>query len=308
MELEELKKIPITSLLSHLGYHPVHYYRGNTQYMYRSPLHEDTRPSFSVSVRKNIWNDFGLGKGGNVIDLAIELNGNCTFHKAVTWLEEQYSSMSSVPPEDRKTRQRVYLNPKRAEQSEFRDVRVEPLRHHALLSYLLNRGIPLDIAVRHCGEVHYTVYQKEYFGICFQNILGGMEIRNAFFKGCYKQKAPSVIPFLKGERTGSCCVFEGFMDFLSYLALERNGRGPMVVSEYCDCIVLNSTALVQKAIPFIEVYEHAYCYFDNDAAGYAAFESVRNRMSDKATLMSELYRDYNDLNDYLNNKPSRRKQ
>lgn len=307
METEELKKIPITSLLSHLGYEPAYKIKGMTQWMYHSPLREDKTPSFSVSTKKNLWNDLGSEDGGNVIDLAIALNGNCTFHKAATWLEEQYLSFSSdVVIEEKKVRNQSFFNPKRPTCSDFKDVRIEDLTHRALLSYMLNRGIPVDIGTRYCKEVHYSVYQKEYFGICFQNILGGMEIRNAFFKGCYGEKAPSVIPLSKERHTQCCCIFEGFMDFLSYLTLFKNGDSSIILSWPCDCIVLNSTSIVKKAIPFIQVYDHSYCYLDNDAAGQKAFESIAACIPDKATLMTHLYAEYNDLNDFLLRKPIRK--
>ena len=75
MEIESLKKIPISALLSHLGHEPVSRMRGGRQLMYYSPLRGDSNPSFSVSVDKNLWFDFGLSVGGNVIDLAIARSG-----------------------------------------------------------------------------------------------------------------------------------------------------------------------------------------------------------------------------------------
>lgn len=307
MEIEDLKKIPITSLLSHLGHEPAYKIKGMTQWMYHSPLREDKTPSFSVSTQKNLWNDLGSGIGGNVIDLAIALNGNCTFHKAATWLEEQYRGFASDSfTENLKSRRQSFFNPQRPSESDFKDVRVEDLSHKALLSYLLNRGIPIEIGRLYCHEVHYCVYQKEYFGICFQNIVGGLEIRNAFFKGCYGEKAPSIIPISKDKHTSSCCVFEGFMDFLTYIYLKQKGGSALVVSESCDCIVLNSTSIVHKAVPFIQVYDHSYCYLDNDASGKKAFETIEYSMPGKAVLMSELYAGYNDLNDFLLGKAVRK--
>ena len=73
----------------------------------------------------------------------------------------------------------------------------------------------------------------------------------------------------------------------------------------CDCIVLNSTALVAKSIPFIDVYAHAYCYLDNDGAGQKAFEKLWEAMPGKCTAVSSTYEEYNDLNDYLLGKKKR---
>ena len=40
---------------------------------YKSPLREEHEPSFKVNTDRNLWYDFGAGKGGNPIALAKEL-------------------------------------------------------------------------------------------------------------------------------------------------------------------------------------------------------------------------------------------
>ena len=64
MKIEELKKIPIKDLLTHLGYSPVSRSKGGRQLMYHSPLRPDKNASFSVSTQKNLWMDFGTSKEG----------------------------------------------------------------------------------------------------------------------------------------------------------------------------------------------------------------------------------------------------
>ena len=301
MDKIELKHIPIVRLLDHLGYRPVRQGANRSQLMYHSPLREDHIPSFSVSVKKNLWNDLGLGKGGNVIDLAIALNGNCTFVHAARCLEEQYrefSSEQSLSVDDWRERFSVVENPRRASEGEFRNLEVMPLTHTALLSYILKRGISIDIAKRYCKEVHYTVYNKNYFGLCFENILGGMEIRNPFFKGCYGSKAPSLLPVAKDRKTRCCLVFEGFMDYLSYLQLQRIGNDTIVLDQTYDCLVLNSTAITAKALPFLKPYESVCCFLDNDPAGAKATEQLRQGHRFVRDY-SVRYRNYKDLNAYL---------
>lgn len=295
MEIEELKRIPIDRLLSHLGYEPVSKTRGGTQLHYRSPFRDERHPSFSVSVTRNIWNDYALGKGGNVIDLAILLNGNCTFHEAAVWLEKESREFPSGVTE--KTTSIAFSPPSFSDTaSEMTDVKVSELTNRALLSYLISRRIPPVIGKRYCQEAHYSVHGRRYYGICFKNILGGMEIRNAYFKGCHGAKAPSIVPLEKQYRSESCCVFEGFMDFLSFKVLLLH-KHPGLTD--CDCIILNSTSLVGKAIPFIDIYDTVLTFTDNDASGRAALEKLTDAMPYKVTPMSDLYASHNDLNDYL---------
>ena len=93
-----MKEIPITDLLTHLGHRPVSRAKGGRQWFYHSPLREDNNASFCVSSDKNLWYDFGTSRGGNVIDLARALNGDCSFKVAASWLEEQRRGFKQGPP------------------------------------------------------------------------------------------------------------------------------------------------------------------------------------------------------------------
>jgi hypothetical protein len=162
-----------------------------------------------------------------------------------------------------------------------------------------SRAIPDEIAQRYCKEIHYWVQGRQYYSVCFPNILGGLEVRNRSFKGCQGAKGPSIIPLSKERRTDYCCVFEGFFDFLSYKTLEMKGDKEVTQPFPCDCIVLNSTSMVQKTYPFIDVYSKAFCYLDNDDAGWEAFGKLKELMPGKVESCSSRYSSYNDVNDYL---------
>lgn len=303
MKTEELKRIPIWELLSHLGIEPVSKRGGGAQLLYHSPLRPDRNASFSVSTRKNLWMDFGTSQGGNVIDLAIALKGYCTFSEAMTWLEEQARWFhKDILYEDFSRYDDAHMS-RLSGHSGISNMRVEELTSPRLLEYLESRGISASIGRRYCKEAHYTVRDREYYGVAFMNILGGMEIRSRFFKGCHGVKAPTVVSVEKARRTTSCCVFEGFMDFLSYKVLEERGDGEIVQPFPCDCIILNSTSIIQRAIPFIGVYHIAYCYLDNDFAGKQALDTLDLLMPGRIFEMSTRFSPYNDLNDYLMQQP-----
>ena len=303
MKTEELKRIPIWELLSHLGIEPVSKRGGGAQLLYHSPLRPDRNASFSVSTRKNLWMDFGTSQGGNVIDLAIALKGYFTFSEGVTWLEEQARWFhKDILYEDFSRYDDAHMS-RLSGHSGISNMRVEELTSPRLLEYLESRGIPAAIGQRYCKEAHYTVRDREYYGVVFLNILGGMEIRSRSFKGCHGVKAPSVVSVEKTKRTSCCCVFEGFMDFLSYMVLEEKGVPDIVQSFPYDCIILNSTSIIQRAIPFIGVYHIAYCYLDNDFAGKQAFDTLDLLMPGRIFEMSTRFSPYNDLNDYLMQQP-----
>lgn len=119
------------------------------------------------------------------------------------------------------------------------------------------------------------------------------KIRNPFFKGSFPPKAISHLA--KGNPR--CCLYEGFIDFLS---AEKFG-----FNDCNDVIVLNSVANLGKAIPLLNDYSVMLCFFDNDAAGQAAYSRLEKEFGTKACDKSSLYPNHKDLNDYLVDKIQR---
>jgi DNA primase len=52
------------------------------------PLHSDTRPSFYVNARKNLFYCHGCGQGGDLIRF-VELSEHLSFHQSLAWLQRQ---------------------------------------------------------------------------------------------------------------------------------------------------------------------------------------------------------------------------
>jgi len=61
---------------------------------YLSPIRKESTPSFKVSKILNRWYDHGLGKGGNIIDLVIEMKHQCTVQESLAILENTVPSFS----------------------------------------------------------------------------------------------------------------------------------------------------------------------------------------------------------------------
>ena len=155
--------------------------------------------------------------------------------------------------------------------SAFEGLRVSPLKNTVLLDYLERRGIPSDIASRECVEVHYRMRGKWYFSVGFKNRKGGIEIRNPYFKGAVSPKDITHVSHNAGDRRQSpVLVFEGFMDYLSYLALKNGQTVP-------DCVVLNSVTNLPKAVDILRSYGQVCCFLDNDEAGRKAVEEIGRR-------------------------------
>ena len=286
MTIEESKNIKLADYLHSLGYNPIK--QQGKSLWYKSPLREEQEPSFKVNTDRNLWYDFGAGKGGNIIALAQELYASDSLPYLLNRIAEQ---TPHVRPVSFSFRQR------RTEPS-FQHLEVRELSHPALLRYLQGRGINLELAKRECKELHFTNNGKPFFAIGFPNMAGGYEVRNSFFKGCI---APKDITHIRqqGEPREKCLVFEGFMDYLSFLTLCMKNCPTMSDLDRQDYVILNSTSNVSKAIDVLYPYERIHCMLDNDKAGYEATRAIALEYSYHVRDFSHNYRGYSDLNDYL---------
>ena len=190
------------------------------------------------------------------------------------------------------------IRDRRRTEPSFQHLEVRDLTHPALLRYLQGRGINIELAKRECKELHFTNNGRPFFAIGFSNMAGGYEVRNSFFKGCI---APKDITHIQqqGEPREKCLVFEGFMDYLSFLTLRMRNCPAMPDLDRQDYVILNSTANVSKALDVMSPYERIHCLLDNDKAGFEATRAIELEYSYHVRDFSHNYRGYSDLNDYL---------
>ncbi len=282
--LKEIKSIPLAAFLSRLGHEPAA--RKGTRLWYKSPLRQEKTPSFKVDTALNCWYDFGIGKGGNIVDLATELYQSTDLRYLMRCIANSYPvpSVQTVASS---------FAPRHSAPSMER-FEVMPLEHHALVAYLQERGIPAHIATVNCKEAHYSVNDKSYFAVAFENISGGWELRNKYLKGCRGCKDISYLPWSRDGPSAECAVFEGFIDYLSALKLG--------IISGADAIILNSVVNVNKAVPYLKGYTAINCYLDNDNAGQTALSELTAVYGSTVIDRSALYSESKDLNEYLTNK------
>lgn len=276
---KEIKTIPLATFMSRLGHEPVR--RCGDKLWYKSPLRQEHTPSFKVETALNCWYDFGIGKGGNIIDLAAEIYQSTNMRHLLRCIADSCPAPSVQTVASS-------LAPRHSVPS-FENIRVVPLESHALVAYLQERGIPPKISKAHCQQIHYCCRGKRYYAVAFANESGGHEIRNRYFKGCISPKDISIRRIRDGPSTG-CAVFEGFIDYLSALTLGIIGA---------DAIILNSVSNVNRAIPHLRDYTAIHSYLDNDVAGKTALDQLTERFDTKVIDRSTLYSGCNDLNEYL---------
>ena len=290
MNINEIKRIKLADYLQSLGYTPVK--QQGRSLWYKSPLRNETDASFKVNTELNQWYDFGIGKGGNIIALAAEL-----YHSEnVAYLLERIAERTP------------YIRPasfsfgeQKVHNSSFQGVQVGELSSPALIDYLRGRGINIELAKRECKELRFEHNGKPYFAIGFPNISSGYELRNRYFKGCL---APKDITHIRqqGEQRDVCYLFEGFMDYLSFLTIRVNNNPEEPRTEEQDYMVLNSVSNLSKAEQLLRPYTRIGSFLDNDQAGKRAYENLKKIFGNRLQDMSYHYAGHKDLNDYLCHK------
>lgn len=92
----------------------------------------------------------------------------------------------------------------------------------------------------------------------------------------------------------SVMVFEGFIDFLSYLSLANS------IHPVSDTVVLNSVVNLSKAVPYLSQHAVIHAFFDNDETGRKTTSDLL-RLCPRSEIIDQscFYRRYKDVNDYL---------
>ena len=288
-ELSRIKRYPIVEYLERKGIKPV---RSTPAYaLYHSPLRAETHPSFKVDTEKNLWIDYAEGKGGSIIDLCMRLEG-CTLLEAIRILGQNAPDITHVPRREsvQGTSKQESIRQAVSTSGVRRLIEISDTLPPHLLKYLEeDRCINLEKAMPFLRCISYEVRGQHYQAIGFANQSGGYELRdNGIFKGTI---APKDITPIFADRAEPVCIFEGFMDFLSFFSMKEE-----VIHH---CLVMNSVSNVAKAIRYLNDRHltHIRAFLDNDDAGKRATNDFI-RAGFKVEDMSVHYRNFKDLNEY----------
>ena len=242
-------------------------------------------------MEKNLWRDYAEGRGGSIIDLYMRLEG-CTLSEAICRLEQNapgntahsYSFTNrgiSIGPN-----QRVHVTASGTR----RLISLSDTLPPHLQEYLKKeRRIDLEKATPFLKCISYEVRGRRYEAIGFANSSGGYELRdNNTFKGTV---APKDITPIFENKAQPVYLFEGFMDFLSFLSMKEEVTN--------QCLVMNSVSNVARSIHYLNERNitSVRAFLDNDDAGRKAVQEFVNA-GFKVEDMTVYYRDFKDLNEY----------
>lgn len=284
-DLSTIKRYPIVEYLERKGIKPMR--RTPSYAMYRSPLRMEAHSSFKVDTEKNLWIDYGEGRGGSIIDLCMRMEG-CTLSEAIRLLGQNapvngtYSFLNDFVPNN--------SQPVMAVNGARRLIGISDTLPSHFQEYLTKvRCINLEKATPFLKCIIYEVRGRRYQAIGFANLSGGYELRDdKTFKGTI---APKDITPIFTDRAEPVCIFEGFMDFLSFLSMKEEITN--------HCLVMNSVSNVARTIRYLNDRHltHIRAFLDNDEAGRRAVQDFI-KAGFHVEDMNIHYKDFKDLNEY----------
>jgi hypothetical protein len=274
----------IVGFLDQNGFQPTAK-RGHN-YWYISMIRDlEAHPSLKVDTTKNLWYDHGSGVGGTLIDLACKIFKTEDVKEVIRLITGGFSSFHP---------QKMVQTPTSGDKCKLRIVNEGCVQDDGLITYLNLRRVSVDVARAYCKELTYSNKGQVFKGIAFKNQSGGYEIRSNGFKSCI---APKDISFIENNGR-NLAIFEGFMDFLSYLML------PVFHVADVNFLVLNSLSLLGKATAHLAYQDSKFLFLDNDQSGFKAANHLKHGYP-RVIDMSSFYAEHKDLNDFLiHNKES----
>ncbi len=296
MRASEAAKIPIESYLLAEGYKHSRVALGCTELWYHSPIRSgDQTPSFKVNRPKNIWYDHGLDEGGDVIALVCTLR-KVTVSEALSIIESLERQGLAQIKNDRNDE--IYsttsIPATQVVVPETKIIKVQEIKHPALMDYLQQWCIDRALAKKHLKEAHYqrATSSQSYFTLGWANGQG-FDTRNAYFKGFVG--TGKSISTLNMEGNESVLIFEGFLDFLSYVSY----CGELSQNE--GVLILHSTALKRQAVKAIKQYDikKVKLFLDRDEVGRACGVFFMKSLFGLSLIdCSDLYAGYKDVNEW----------
>jgi DNA primase len=283
MNCKQFNSISLEEVLLVLGHLPTK--QNEKEAWYLSPFASESQASFKVDKRINAWYLHSEGVGGNNTDFMRKYL-NTSVSEVLKWAAKQnFSSFHQ---------QQQIKNPK----PNYRIDEILNIENQNLKRYLQDRGLSSKIYDQ-IKEVRFTLGDKKLYAIGFENLSGGFELRNSFYKGSLFKKDISIIDFksngqnipkFQDENIKGVAVFEGFMDALSFIEMKKSFTG--------DILVMNSIALLNKSIEHLKNYPNINLFLDNDNAGIKCKSQIIKSFPE-AKDHSGIYSNHKDLNEFL---------
>lgn len=283
MNCKQFNSISLEEVLLSLGHLPTK--QNEKEAWYLNPFASEFQASFKLDKRLNAWYLHSEGIGGNNTDF-MKKYLKTSVNEVLDWAKKQNFSSFHQQAQVRKSEPNYRIN------------EILDLQNPNLKQYLQGRGLSSK-TYEYIKEVRFTIGEKKLYAIGFENLSEGFELRNSFYKGSLLKKDISIINLnssvqdrsnVQDENIKSVAVFEGFMDALSFVEMQKSFSG--------DILVMNSIALLKKSIEHLNKYSDINLFLDNDNAGIKC-KSLIIKFFPEAKDHSDIYSNHKDLNEFL---------
>ena len=294
MNCKQFNTIPLEEVLQILGHLPTK--QTEKEAWFLNPFANENHASFKLDKRNNIWFLHSEGIGGNNTDFMIKYL-NASVKEVLEWAEKQI--FSSFQPQNSIQKQNSL-------KQNYQITEIKEFQNENLKDYLHQRGLSTKVYPL-VKEIHFKMNGKNLYAIGFENLSGGWELRNSFYKGSLQKKDISILNFNnesqnQNETGKRIAIFEGFIDALSFVEMKPFYNGYL--------LVMNSISLLNKTKDHLKNYSEIHLFLDNDKAGETCKNEILKSFPE-AKDHSEIYALHKDLNDYLqfkNNTEIEKKQ
>ncbi|WP_265427053.1 toprim domain-containing protein [Chryseobacterium sp. YIM B08800] len=283
MNCKQFNSISLEEVLLSLGHLPTK--QNEKEAWYLNPFASESQASFKLNKRLNAWYLHSEGIGGNNTDF-MKKYLKTSVNEVLDWAKKQNFSSFHQQAQVKKS------------EPNYRIDEILGLQNQNLKQYLQGRGLSPKI-YDYIKEVRFTIGEKKLYAIGFENLSGGFELRNSFYKGSLLKKDISILNLnsnvqnisnLQDKNIKSVAVFEGFMDALSFIEMQKSFAG--------DILVMNSIALLNKSIEYLKNYSDINLFLDNDNAGIKCKSEIIKSFPE-AKDHSIVYSNHKDLNEFL---------
>ena len=285
MNCKQFNTIPLEEVLQILGHLPTK--QTEKEAWFLNPFANENHASFKLDKRNNIWFLHSEGIGGNNTDFMIKYL-NASVKEVLEWAEKQ--NFSSFQPQNSIQKQNSL-------KQNYQITEIKEFQNENLKDYLHQRGLSTKVYPL-VKEIHFKMNGKNLYAIGFENLSGGWELRNSFYKGSLLMKDISILNFnnesQNQNKTGKrIAVFEGFIDALSFVEMKPFYNGYL--------LVMNSISLLNRTKEYLKNYSEIHLFLDNDNTGEICKNEILKSFPE-AKDHSEIYALHKDLNDYLKSK------
>ncbi|QIY84714.1 Toprim-like [Epilithonimonas bovis DSM 19482] len=282
MNCKQFNTIPLEEVLQILGHFPTKQTAKEAWFL--NPFATENHASFKLDKRNNIWYLHSEGIGGNNTDF-MQKYLKASVKEVLEWAEKQ--NFSSFQPQNSIQKQNSL-------KQNYQITEIKELQNENLKDYLHQRGLSTKVHPL-VKEIHFRIDQKNLYAIGFENLSGGWELRNLFYKGSLLKKDISILNFNNESQNQNkigkrIAVFEGFMDALSFVEMKPFYKG--------DVLVMNSISLLNRTKEYLKNYSEIHLFLDNDKAGETCKNSILKSFPE-AKNHSEIYALHKDLSEYF---------